>query len=271
MSSSKHSIAELRALGQPPSVMARRNAEHWAGALYMRRLSPYVTWVLLKTPLSANAVTFLMAMVGVAGAYSFKYGTVFGAIVGAVLVQLYLLLDCSDGEVARVRGTTGPTGIFLDRLGHFVVESAILIAASIPAASVICRGICTTEFRYPDERWYIYGVLAALIHSLAKVQTDLVEVARAKAGLPPVRDDAETAAPRAGALRTLRRLAGMVPANRILQAVEASILVLGAQIFDRARGDVAASRALVIAFLVAAVYEFVGHLVGILASSRLRA
>ena len=33
------SIAELRAVAQPESLLARRGDEHWAGRLYMRRLS----------------------------------------------------------------------------------------------------------------------------------------------------------------------------------------------------------------------------------------
>ena len=37
------SIAELRAQTQPDWLLARPGAEHWAGRLYMRRLSPYLT------------------------------------------------------------------------------------------------------------------------------------------------------------------------------------------------------------------------------------
>ena len=58
------SIAELRAVTQPPEVRGRRNAEHWTASLYLRRFSPYLTWMLLKTPISANGVTGLMILVG---------------------------------------------------------------------------------------------------------------------------------------------------------------------------------------------------------------
>ena len=33
-------IAELRAVTQPPSIFARDSGEHWAGRLYIRRVSP---------------------------------------------------------------------------------------------------------------------------------------------------------------------------------------------------------------------------------------
>ena len=43
------SIAELRAVTQPPSIFARDSGEHWAGRLYIRRASVYLTRVFLRT------------------------------------------------------------------------------------------------------------------------------------------------------------------------------------------------------------------------------
>ena len=48
-------IAELRAATQPASIFARNSGEHWAGRLYMRRLSPYLTRLLIRTPLTPTA------------------------------------------------------------------------------------------------------------------------------------------------------------------------------------------------------------------------
>ena len=50
------SVAELRAVAQPHSTMERNSGEHWAGVLYMRKLSIYVTWVLAKTPITPKPV-----------------------------------------------------------------------------------------------------------------------------------------------------------------------------------------------------------------------
>ena len=41
------SIAELRAVTQPPEVRGRRNAEHWTASLYLRRFSIYLTLSLI--------------------------------------------------------------------------------------------------------------------------------------------------------------------------------------------------------------------------------
>ena len=65
---SKPSIAELRAATQPPEIFARNSGEHWAGRLYIRRLSPYATRLFLRLGLSPNAVTWLFIAAGVAAA-----------------------------------------------------------------------------------------------------------------------------------------------------------------------------------------------------------
>ena len=66
--SSTPSIAELKAATQPASIFARNSGEHWAGRLYVRRLSPYVTRALVPTRVSPNAVTWGMLVVGIAAA-----------------------------------------------------------------------------------------------------------------------------------------------------------------------------------------------------------
>ena len=69
----------------------------------MRRLSPYLTRLLLRTPLTPNGVTWLMIAVGLAAAALLTLPGLLPAIGAVVLIQLQLLLDCSDGELARWR------------------------------------------------------------------------------------------------------------------------------------------------------------------------
>ena len=50
-----------------PSIFERNSGEHWAGRLYMRRLSPYLTRLLLPHADHANGVTWLMILAGARG------------------------------------------------------------------------------------------------------------------------------------------------------------------------------------------------------------
>lgn len=113
--------------------MGRRNAEHWTGDLYMRRISPYVTRVLLGTAITANGVTVLMIVTGAAAGGALLLPGLAGVVLAALLGQLQMLWDCCDGEVARWRRTFSPAGFFLDKLGHTIAEAAIPLALGVRA------------------------------------------------------------------------------------------------------------------------------------------
>jgi phosphatidylglycerophosphate synthase len=253
-------IAELRAATQPASIFERNSGEHWAGKLYMRRLSPYLTRQLLRTPITANGVTWLMIACGVAAAAVLTLPGLAAAVGAALLIQLQLLLDCSDGEVARWRGVKSTVGVYLDRIGHWLTEGALPIALGIRA----------------DGGWgelgtyTMLGLVAAVLVLLIKGESALVTVARAEAGLPPARDTVAVAAPRSSGLRRLRRAAGFAPFFRAFVAVEATLLALVAAIIDAAIGSLAATRVLVVALVAITAITAAGHLVAILTSERLR-
>ena len=40
------------------AVRGRRNSEHWVADVYLRRISPYLTRLLLRTSITANGVTW---------------------------------------------------------------------------------------------------------------------------------------------------------------------------------------------------------------------
>ena len=42
-------IAQIREISQPASVTGRSTSEHWVADLYQRKLSPYLTRILLRT------------------------------------------------------------------------------------------------------------------------------------------------------------------------------------------------------------------------------
>jgi phosphatidylglycerophosphate synthase len=253
-------IAELRAATQPASIFERNSGEHWAGKLYMRRLSPYLTRLLLRTPITANGVTWLMIACGVAAAAVLSLPGVAAAVGAALLIQLQLLLDCSDGEVARWRGVKSTAGVYLDRIGHWLTEGALPIALGVRA-----------DGGWDELGTYtMLGLVASVLVLLIKGESALVTVARAEAGLPPARDTVAVAAPRASGLRRLRRVAGFAPFFRAFVAVEATLLALVAAIVDEAIGSLDATRVLVVALVAITAVTAVGHLLAILTSERLR-
>ena len=257
------SIALLRQVTQPPSIRGRRTAEHWTGDLYMRRISPYVTRLLLRAGLSANAVTALMIVSGSAAGLVLLIPGLWGAVLAVALTQLQMLWDASDGEVARWRETSSPLGIFLDRVGHYLAESLIPIGLGVRAAG--------GPDGLPDGYgWTTLGALLAVVIILNKSLNDMVHVARASAGMPVVSDDAATTAPRTSGLARLRRLARFVPFHRLYHSIELSLLVLAAALVDLMVGGLAGTHGVLVVLFVASLLALVGHFVAIVSSSRLR-
>src|SRR6266536_2127727 len=253
------SLAELRATGQPPEVIERLNDEHWAGRLYLRRVSPRATWVFARLGWSPNAVTVGFIVCGVAAGVVVALGGLWSAIAAAILIQAYLLLDCSDGELARWSGRFSATGIYLDRVGHYLGEAALLTGLGFRA-----QGHLTVSGPYVTA-----GLAAALLAMIVKAETDNVIVARSESGLPESPTDAALA-PRGSGLALARRLAASLKVHRIIQAVALSLLILVAAIIDAFAGNLTATRVLLIACLVIAGLMVIAHLLAIVASRRLR-
>ena len=253
-------IAELRAATQPASIFARNSGEHWAGRLYVRRLSIYLTRTLLPTRVTPNAVTWAMVLVGVLAAAVLTLPGVWAALGAALLIQAQILLDCTDGELARWRRQFSPVGIYLDRFAHYFTETLLPIALGIRADGGWDEiGTYTT-----------LGLLAAVLALLVRTESALVHVARAEAGKPVVEDTVAVAAPRVSGLARVRRALGFFPFFRAFVAVEATLLALAAALLDLAVGDLEATRVLVIALVPIAAITAAGHLLAILTSERLR-
>jgi phosphatidylglycerophosphate synthase len=250
---SKPSIAELRAATQPPSIFERNSGEHWEGRLLMRRFSPHLTRLLIRTPITPNGVTWLMILVGVLAAAALTLPGIGWAIVAFALIQCQLLLDCSDGEVARWRGVSSPTGIYLDRVGHYLTESLLPVAL----------GIRADGGWHHLGGWTTLGLVISVLVLWVKSETVLVHVARAESGLSPAKDTVTVASPRASGLAKLRRAAGRLPFYRAFVAIEFTGLALLAAILGL-------TKALVIVLIPVAGITVAGHLLAILTSSRLR-
>jgi phosphatidylglycerophosphate synthase len=252
-------LAELRGVAQPPAVLGRSAHEHWSGLLYMRRVSLRLTRLLVPTPVTPDLLTVTMGIVGIASAAVVTVPALWAAVSAFVLLQLQLLLDCSDGELARWRGPAGGArGVYLDNLSHWVTDAFLLVGVAVRADGGVgsiggwtTLGLCT-------------AVLALVVHA----ETDLVYVARAKLGLPPPAAGAVT--PQVGFVRRARRTLTRLPVNRLLSAWDLSYVVVAVAVVDRVRGDLSASRGLTVALLAISGYAVLGHLLSVLTSRRLR-
>lgn len=136
----------------------------------LRRISPLVSGMIVNwTKLSADAVTLGSIIAGVIGAALVPVGTPVLGLMAVLLLQFAYLLDVADGEVARIRGTVGRRGRYLDLIGH-VIQNRVLFAAGgmslivatssalwAIAVALLAQGLATPFGFY--ARLYVLGAI----------------------------------------------------------------------------------------------------------------
>jgi phosphatidylglycerophosphate synthase len=133
-------------------------------AFWHRRVSPYVTALLLKTPITPNQTTVLWGLLSVSTS-GLVYYVLLGHYMLLPLVALVYIfaevLDCVDGEIARVRQMSNPiAGKILDGICHRATEYSLLAAAvcavfeltgswwSVPVGLVLLSGEAMYTYAY---------------------------------------------------------------------------------------------------------------------------
>lgn len=97
----------------------------------LRRASYYPTWLFLKLGISANKVSVAGLIAGCIGAILFAFGSYSSAIVGAILVCVYSMLDYVDGNIARYTDTCSKYGAFADSTNGAIIGTLLFLCVGI--------------------------------------------------------------------------------------------------------------------------------------------
>lgn len=101
------------------------NNDSFMDRLVTRFISRQLTRLFLKTALTPNQITFLSLIIGLGSAWCFYQGSYFSGITGSILLLISSWVDCTDGEIARLKLMETPWGarfdIICDNVVHFFV------------------------------------------------------------------------------------------------------------------------------------------------------
>ena len=115
-------------------LQANRIDDGFYSTFVVRRLSKPLTRVALRLGMSPNLVTVISFIIGIGAAASFAVGERWGLVLGAVLLQLSLIVDCVDGEVARATRRFTALGAWLDastdRVKEFLAYAGLAYGAA---------------------------------------------------------------------------------------------------------------------------------------------
>jgi hypothetical protein len=150
-------IGELRKIAQG----AKSHRAEWQYRIH-RKLSVYLTWALLHTPLTANQTSLLAFASGLIGAAMVLYGDSRWAWFGLVCFYGYFLLDKVDGEIARYRQQQSLRGVCLDYVGHLAIPPLVPLSVGGFLAGQTESGL-----------FWLAGAAAALAVMFARAVRDI--------------------------------------------------------------------------------------------------
>jgi len=108
-----------------------------------RRFSRPLANFLSKYNVSPNLITIIATAIGISAGVIIFYGKI---LEGVIVIFLSQILDCTDGDLARLTGRVSALGGYLDRIFDRFVDAAILV------------GIIALS---PDELW-LMGTIALI-------------------------------------------------------------------------------------------------------------
>ena len=157
-------------------LQANRLDDGFYSTFVVRRLSKPLTRLALRLGWSPNAITLLSFAVGLLAAASFAVGDRWALVLGAVLLQASLVIDCVDGEVARATRRFTALGAWLDastdRVKEFLAYAGLAIGAS----------------RLGVDIWWLAIVLVVLQTTRHMTDYDFSRVQRMREAHVPLRD-----------------------------------------------------------------------------------
>jgi len=128
-----HDAATARAAERRLFQSLRGQYEGFVDTYFNRAVSALLSRMFLALRLSPNAITLVATAVGLLAAAAFAQGSYVAGIAGALLFQLAAVVDCCDGEVARLTFSESAFGEQLDIMTDNTVHMAIFAGIGIGA------------------------------------------------------------------------------------------------------------------------------------------
>ncbi len=114
--------------------LANRANDGFFSVFFLRKFSKLFTWLAVRLKMTPNQVTLISFAVGLLSAYEFSRGDFWSIFIGAVLLQLSIIIDCVDGELARYTRQFSQLGAWLDAITDRIKEYLVFFALAYGAA-----------------------------------------------------------------------------------------------------------------------------------------
>ena len=114
--------------------MANRANDGFFSVFVLRKFSKLFTWAAVRLRVSPNQITLISFAIGLLSAYEFSRGDFWSIFTGAILLQLSIIVDCVDGELARYTRKFSQLGAWLDAITDRIKEYLVFFGLAYGAA-----------------------------------------------------------------------------------------------------------------------------------------
>jgi phosphatidylglycerophosphate synthase len=142
------------------------------GFYIVRPLSFYPTAVAMNIGLTANQTTWISLIVLLVGCFLLAVGNYLTALAGAALLNIWLVLDFVDGNIARYEKTCSRYGEFIDALGAYLAHLSFFAAGV--GFYVSRNSLLLARFEWPAEGYSVVILILGSIASLAAIWIRLI-------------------------------------------------------------------------------------------------
>lgn len=110
---------------------SKRNSDPLFCKYFLRPLSFPVSWIFYSLGIRANTISLMSIGLTVVASLLIIFGNNSEITLASFLMVFVALLDCVDGNVARARSETGPSGEWMDALSGYTVYALLPISLGI--------------------------------------------------------------------------------------------------------------------------------------------
>ncbi|MGY3778711.1 CDP-alcohol phosphatidyltransferase family protein [Isobaculum melis] len=132
---------------------------------FVRPASFYITWILLKMKCTPTKATLLSIFVGFFGSFLILFNQTSIIITGILFINLWIVLDCVDGNIARVTKKASVFGELMDAVSGYVYVSFLYLC--IGTSIYLTQSVHI----FAEQKWlYIFiGALASIASILPRL------------------------------------------------------------------------------------------------------
>jgi phosphatidylglycerophosphate synthase len=117
--------------GEYKNSLKMSEVEEVIDLVFYRPLAFLVVKSVYRTRITPDHLTIAAIIMGLAGGCTYAFGLQFSCVIGAVFYLLFNILDCSDGQLARLKKNGTSVGRLIDGFADYVATVAIYAGIAI--------------------------------------------------------------------------------------------------------------------------------------------